>query len=103
MGQPVCRVGDTCEGVCTAHSPPESFTGTFTQGVAKYTADGIPVVVVGCIGDASCGHGIVAVSGSSVTDVDGVPVVRVGDSVTLTMGGAGSGIVNSGSPNVDSD
>ena len=56
------------------------------------------MVLVGHTGTSSCGHGIEAVTGSAVTDVNGVPVVRVGDQVTMILGGAGGGVVDSGSP-----
>jgi hypothetical protein len=96
----VARIGDSCTGVCSGHIPPVGFTAVFQQGSSKYSADGIPVVLVGHQGLADCGHQIVATSGSSVVDVDGIPVVRVGDSVAI-VGAGGGGTVVSGSPNVN--
>lgn len=98
MEKGICRVGDSCSGICPGHSPAVPFTAIFNQGTSKYTADGIPVVLVGHTGPASCGHTAIATSGSGVVDVDGVPVVRQGDAV-VTDGG-GSGTVDGGSPNV---
>lgn len=99
MGQKVARVGDTVNGNCAQHG---SVSGSFTQGSNVCTADGIPVVLVGHAGTASCGHHFVASSGSSISDVKGVPVVRVGDSITFTDI-SGNGTVATGSPTTDSN
>lgn len=99
MGQPIARIGDTIQGNCSKHGP---VSGNFTQGSNVCTADGIPVVLVGHAGVATCGHHFAASSGSSISDVLGVPVVRVGDSVVFTDI-AGSGTVSSGSPTSDSN
>jgi uncharacterized Zn-binding protein involved in type VI secretion len=102
MGQSVARVGDPVLCSCSKHGPGK--TGTIAQGVADIFANGLQISLVNHEGDLSCGHRFKITSGSSVYDVDGIPVARVGDSIVIISPDAfGSGAITGGSPTVFTD
>lgn len=97
----VARIGDQGYGTCHNHDHPVDCTITFTSGDSYVTADGIPVCVVGSVGTTSCGHTIIATTGSSIcVGTGGKGIHRVGD--TGEVVGGGTYTVTSGSPTVDS-
>lgn len=102
MGSGIARVGDTASGVCTAHSNPRSWTGTFTSGSGGFTVNGAQAVAVGDTGLTDCGHHFQVTTGSPIlTGVNGKIIARSGDAVTVLEGGYGT--IGSGSPNVISE
>lgn len=98
MGQRVARIGDQVTAVCSVHG---QVTGTFNQGSNVGVADGLGICLVGHTGLLTCGHGFQATAGSHIMDVQGVPVVRVGDPVIVINGATGDGTITTGSPTVD--
>lgn len=97
--QQVCRIGDTGVGVCPCHSSPVVYTTTFHDCSPVHTCDGLATAVVGSIGISTCGHPTVALTGSPVTDIQGYPIHRIGD----TGANCGTYIAITGSPTVDSE
>ena len=79
MGQGITRVGDIGTGVCAGHEIPLPYTTTFTEGSADVQINGLPAVVVGNQGSATCGDPTTALVGSSTVLINGKPVHRVGD------------------------
>lgn len=98
----ICRIGDIVTGTClvstTGH--PRSFTGTWTTGSQVVFADNIGVVRLGDSGITDCNHTFVAIAGSLYSTVEGLPLIRVGDTVEVIGGGTGTAIT--GSPMGDS-
>lgn len=90
MLQGIARLGDQCQGVCFAHSGARAWTGYFATASGGFTVDGLGAVVVGDTGNTDCGHHFQAIAGSSVLTGNGIPVVRVGDAVTVLEGGNGT-------------
>lgn len=98
----ICRVGDTVTGTCrvpNAQNHPRQFTGVWQTGSSMVKCDGIPVVRVGDSGVTDCGHTFHAVEGSSTTidTTNGKALHRVGDAVTVDLGGEGVSVTGSGS------
>lgn len=92
--QRVARENDSCSLTCAEHG---GVTGTFSEGTDIVKIDGgRRIVLIGHTGVATCGHHFKATAGSSVGNVLGVPIVRVGDAVQFTDVG-GTGTVTSGS------
>lgn len=79
--KPVARIGDQGQGICYLHTSPTSYTTTFvTTPATTITVNGIEICVVGTIGNATCGHQTIAVTGSGVSgDLNGHAFHRVGD------------------------
>jgi uncharacterized Zn-binding protein involved in type VI secretion len=100
MAQQVCRVGDVGISVapCSCHTIPQHYTTVIIAGSPVTTVDGLNCATISSVGAASCGHATVAITGSSVSDSQGLGLHRVGD-----MGrNCGTYVMVSGSPNVDS-
>jgi uncharacterized Zn-binding protein involved in type VI secretion len=97
----ICRTGDTVTGTCYNHDDPVSFTGTWDPKFGQVTANNLGVICKGDMGSTDCGHKFIA-DGSTSPEViaNGLPLQRVGDTVTVI--GGGNGISVSGSPNVTS-
>ncbi len=98
MSKPVCRVGDTVTGTCTAHfiiveeepvPTTVEFIGTWGNGSDITFNEGLPVIRVGDTGTTDCGHNIVAVTGSTILSEVGIPIHRVDDEVEVVEGGSG--------------
>lgn len=98
MTKGVCRVGDTVTGTCRAPASghPRPFTGTWKTGSGTVTADGIPVVRQDDTGETDCHHIFKANGGVSTLTADGRKVQRVGDAVTVVLGGEGVSASGSG-------
>jgi len=75
---PLVCVGDICVGVCPAHTNPQGYTGTFVTG-NPIVKGATPGIAVGDVAVATCGHPVVALSGSAITNLTGKPAHRVGD------------------------
>lgn len=95
MGQPACRVGDLCTGICYAHGIPIPFTAVYIQGAATII-NGTNRINVGGLAASSCGHMMVANTGSGTVLLELSPAHRVSDLVT----GPGTGVCTQGSTNV---
>lgn len=102
--KPVCRVGDTVEGTCTAHfiivdeeevPTTVEFIGTWGENSAVTFNEGKRVVRVGDTGTTDCGHNIVALTGSTVLSETGIPIHRVDDEVEVVEGGGGVSVTGS--------
>jgi hypothetical protein len=96
----VCRVGDSVTGTCTVPTGghPRAFTGTWTTCAVPgiFSVLGIDIIRVGDIGITDCGHQFTATTGSTnVASGDGKALHRVGDSVTVTLGGSGASTTGS--------
>lgn len=104
------RLGDSIVGITAGeHSnheephPPLQITGRIVNNVSSNVfINGLPAAHVGSVtmeNDACCGtsYGSVA-TGSSSVYINGIPASRLGDA--LSVHNPGSGIVDSGSPNV---
>lgn len=79
MGQGIARVGDIGTGVCAGHEIPLPYTTTFTEGSENVQINGLPAVVVGDQGTATCGDNTTALVGSPTVFINGKPVHRIGD------------------------
>lgn len=97
----LCRTGDLVTGTCNNHSNPVNFTGTWDPKSTLVTANNLGVICKGDLGTTDCGHKFFA-NGSNITDViaNGLPLQRVGDTVTVI--GGGNGVSITGSSNVTS-
>ena len=84
---PLTRIGDTCQGFCSAHNGTIAMTGTITSGSSNLFNDNKGVARVGDICTGSCGHTGVINSGSSTHGNDGKALARVGDTYTGTFYG----------------
>lgn len=72
------RNGDIAIGICPCHKRPKDWTATWVSGTTVIT-EGQPRVNLTCIAIASCGHPVVALTGSSSVMINGSPSHRVGD------------------------
>jgi hypothetical protein len=99
VAQQVCRVGDTGVGVCPCHGVPVVYTTTFHDCSPVHTTDGLNTAVITSVGISTCGHPTVALTGSPVSDVQGLAVHRIGD----TGANCGGYVAITGSPYVDSE
>lgn len=91
----VCRIGDQVVGFCSAggHGSNRPFTGQWTTSNSSLLAPGsIQVILVGDTGTTDCGHTFVASTGSSVVQVEGKALHRVGDEVIVLGGGYGHSV-----------
>lgn len=79
--KPICRIGDTGTGTCYLHASPTPFTTTFISNPGTtVTADGIEICTIGAIGNTTCGHQTIAITGSGESvDPLGNAFHRVGD------------------------
>ena len=97
MSEPVCTVGHKFAGSCSACD------GNYTEGYMVdgefATIEGQPICVTGSKGVGYCGHTTYAVGQSSVWNINGKPVARIGDPVVGTI----NGVLISGSDFVRSD
>lgn len=99
MSSPISRIGDIGVGTCPCHDGPVGYTTIFLTGSPTVDANALPVVRIGDLGVASCGHITTALTGSSVVDANAIGVHRIGD-----MGAnCGSYVSISGSPTVDAN
>lgn len=94
---PVTTVGCAFEGYCNACS--KMVRGKMIAGASERSIEGKDICVDGSPGRGDCGHSCVAVGGSAVWKIDGLPVVRKGDRVT----GGIDGLIIEGSDFVNSD
>ncbi len=98
----VTRVSDISQGICSCccASCPHAWISVHVAGSSSVNANGQGVMRTGDIGSSTCPHcpTSFSVSGSSNVQVDGRPVHRVGD---VHVVGCGTGIVISGSPNIN--
>lgn len=88
--QPIACIGDTFKGICEACG--EEVTGTLTTG-EFIRIDGHNICVTGSVGIGSCGHSCRVVGQSTVMQIEGKNVARLGDPVTDGI----DGIITSGS------
>ena len=86
MPIPVCTVGHRFTGVCHACGD-VVIGGTMITGEPRRTIDGMDICVTGSLGMGDCGHICQAIGQSVVWDIDGKPVVRIGDPVTGLIDG----------------
>lgn len=99
----IARIGDQVNAICSKHG---QRTGTIETGSNKIFADGIGIARVGDTGTLTCLHRFRIISGSATTDIDGVKIARVNDSIEMPVdlngGFFGNGNISSGSPTSDS-
>lgn len=100
VAKAIARIGDTVEGICTAHAHSRAWTGTIATGSSN-TCEGSGIARVDDTGDTDCGHHFKITSGSSVLSCDGKPVARVDDDVIVIEGGSGS--ITTGAANATSE
>jgi hypothetical protein len=101
----VARLGDTGEGTCYLHPEPTQYITTFVSNPdTTVTADGIIVCTIGAIGQATCGHMTIAVSGSGESiDPNGNAFHRVLDIGHVVGSTKSTYVVVTGSPYVSSE
>lgn len=80
----VCRVGDIGTGVCHLHGTPQEYTTTFTEAgsfgnLFEGEIGGVKFVTIGTLGNASCGHQTIAITGGTSTCGGSGGLHRVGD------------------------
>lgn len=98
----VCRVGDTCAGICDigAIDCPHNYSGgTCDTGSPSVFVEGKAVVRVGDTGATNCPHSgnFKSSAGSATVFVNKIPVARIGDGITCTVcGNSGSHTTGSG-------
>jgi|ADurb_Gel_02_Slu_FD_contig_51_315232_length_1452_multi_2_in_0_out_0_2 uncharacterized Zn-binding protein involved in type VI secretion len=93
----IARQGDTIAGTCQVGLSTISVSGVISTGLSSTTfADGKAIAVQGSGGDGGCTFTINPTGAK--TKADGIPVARLGDAVTITSPGPGSGTITSGSP-----
>ena len=97
MPLPVCTVGHRFIGYCQTCN--REVGGVMVTGEPQRTIDGMCICVTGSIGVGDCGHQCRSIGQSVVWDIDGKPVVRIGDMVTDGI----EGILVTGSDYVRSD
>ncbi len=78
-GPAVSRIGDIGIGICPNHPIPLQYVTTFITGLFDATADDLEIVHVGTIGNSTCGHPTVALTGSLIATGDDTPIHRIGD------------------------
>jgi len=83
-------VGDTVQGTCPLYHAltqgPESFTGVWGSIAIpnrQCTVAGIPLILIGDTGQASCGHTFRALHGGQATMPGGSGVHRTGDDISI--------------------
>ena len=79
MGLPICRIGDTGEGVCTAGgSGSHTITATVITGAATVYAEGASVTRMGDFVEGDDSHQKLAmiITGSPTVYAEGQPVAR---------------------------
>jgi hypothetical protein len=105
--QPVCRIGDTGQGICYLHASPTEFITTFYSNPGTTTtADGLVVCTIGALGHATCGHTTRATTGSGQSqDILGNAFHRVGDTGVIIEDTSGESVYTAitGSPDVTSE
>ena len=82
MGLPICRIGDTGEGVCTAGgSGAHTITATVLTGAGTVYAEGSSLSRMGDVVEGDDGHQQIAmiITGSPTVYSEGLPVARFGD------------------------
>ena len=82
MGLPICRIGDTGEGVCTAGGGgSHTITATVITGAATVYAEGASVARLGDFVEGNDSHQKLAmiITGSPTGYVEGLPATRIGD------------------------
>jgi hypothetical protein len=81
----ISRLNDLGHGFCKAGHPgfpvgtPKEFVTTFISGASTVFLNNKPLVIVGSLGDADCGHTTTAMSGSNGVFAENQPVHRTGD------------------------
>lgn len=75
----VARVGDIGSGSCPAHKKRKNYNTIFVPGQSTVFAEGLPVIRLGDIGLASCGHPTVALMGAITVFAVASNVHRLGD------------------------
>lgn len=89
------KIGDQGHGVCRAGHPdvkkgePKEMTTEFLSGSSDVFVNGMPAVMVGGVGQTTCGHFTEALTGSATVFVNGVPVHRLSDQGIVTDDGGG--------------
>ena len=101
--QGIARTGDAVAGICNAPGHPSNtyFTGVWASAHSTITADGLPIVLTGDTGHASCGHTFIATLGSPVLTNGTIQVHRQGDPISIVEG-SGSGTTVTGSTDITS-
>lgn len=79
MGESVSRVGDVGVGTCPNHPTPVQYVTTFVTGLFTGTANDQEIAYVGTVGNSTCGHPTIALSGSTIANGEDSPIHRVGD------------------------
>lgn len=78
-GPKVARTGDMGLGVCPAHLTPVTYITSLISSNPNVTADGIPVITIGDIGIATCGHTTIALTGATFGFANSKKIHRLGD------------------------
>lgn len=75
-----CRAGDVGGGRCPSHDSSKNYNTVFVPGQATVIVEGAPVIRIGDVGMATCGHPTVCLTGAVTAFAVGSPPHRMGDS-----------------------